>query len=95
MHVQIVRFKLRPGASREAFLELTEQMIASLKRRNGFIAYELYEGAGEWFDRIAWESATHAQDGLNDFLSTPIAAQIMQLVENGHASFFGDAVMSA
>ena len=95
MHVQIVKFKLKPATSREKFLELTVRMVAWLKEMEGFVAYELYEGAEFWSDRIAWESATHAQDGLNAFLTTEIAKQMIPLVESDYSSFFGEAVASA
>lgn len=70
MHVQIVKFKLRPDTSRETFLYLTKQMIAWLKDKKGFIAYELYEGSEFWADRIAWKDQESAQDGLKYFLTT-------------------------
>ena len=59
------------------------------------MAYELYEGSECWTDRIAWKSEEHAKDGLNAFLSTTIAKQIIPLVESGHSSFFGKVVASA
>jgi quinol monooxygenase YgiN len=95
VHVQIVKFKLRPDASQEAFLALTKQMIAWLKDREGFVAYELYKGSESWLDRIAWESETHAQAGLNEFLATAIAKQMISLVESDYSSFFGEAIASA
>ncbi len=95
MFVQIVKFRLKPDASRERLLALTGQMIAWLKERPGFVAYELYEGPESWSDRIAWETRGHADDGLQDFLATPIATQMLPLREAGHSSFFGEAVASA
>lgn len=94
MYVQIVKLKLRADASRESFLDLAEQMIAWLKNRPGFIAYELYEGAEFWSDRIAWENKAFAQDGLKDFADTALAQKLIQLVEDGYSSFFGQAVVS-
>jgi len=95
MFVQIVKFKLGPDASRESFLDLTEQMIAWLKNKTGFIAYELYEGSEFWSDRIVWEDQGSAQDGLKDFLTTAVAKKMIQLVEDSYSSFFGQAVVSA
>ena len=95
MFVQIVKFKLRPDASHESFLDLTQQMIAWLKNKTGFIAYELYEGSEFWSDRIIWEDQGAAQDGLKDFLTTAVAKKLIQLVEYGYSSFFGQAVASA
>lgn len=95
MHVQIVKFKLNPDICRETFLGLTRQMIAWLKNKDGFIAYELYEGAECWSDKIAWKNEKLAQDGLNDFLAIQIAVQMIPLVENGYSSFFRETVASA
>lgn len=94
MFVQIVKFKLKPGTSRESFIGLTEKMIAWLKSRTGFIAYELYEGPACWSDRIAWEDQKSAEDGLQEFLTTDIAQQIILLVEDGYSRFFGQVVVS-
>jgi quinol monooxygenase YgiN len=95
MYVQIVKFRLKQGASREKFLELTIHMITILKEMEGFVAYELYEGSRCWSDRIAWKSEKHAQDGRKAFLSTAIAKQIIPLVESDCSSFFGSAVATA
>lgn len=95
MVVQIVKFKLKPDTSREAFLDLTGQMLTWLKGEDGFVAYELYEGAEYWSDRIAWESEKQAQKGQADFLETPIAKQLIPLVEDNYSSFFGEVVVSA
>ena len=95
MFVQIVKFKLKPDASRDLFLELTEHMIDWLKNKSGFIAYELYEGSEFWSDRIAWKDQEFAQDGLKDFRTTAIAKKMVPLFEEGYSSFFGQAVASA
>ena len=95
MFVQIVKFKLKPDSSRDSFLELTKKMVAWLKNKDGFIAYELYEGSEYWSDRIAWNDQNFAQDGLKDFLSTAIAKKMVHLVEEGHSSFFGQSVVSS
>ena len=95
MYAQIVKFKLKPDTPRDKFLQLTTQMIAWLKEREGFVAYELYEGSECWSDRIAWENKQHAQEGLNAFLSTAIAKQMIPLVESDYSSFFGEEVASA
>ncbi len=95
MFVQIVKFKLRPEVSRDTFLHLTQQMIACLEDRPGFLAYELYEGSEYWSDRIAWKDETCAQAGLKAFLATAIAKELVPLVEEGYSSFSGEAVASA
>lgn len=94
MFVQIVQFKLKPDASRVLFLNLTQRMLLWLQARPGFVAYELYEGDACWSDRITWKDQASAQKGLADFLATPIAAQLIPLVEDDYSSFFGQAVIS-
>lgn len=94
MHAQIVTFRLKPGCSREMFLELSEQMAAWLKDQAGFVAYELYEGAEGWADRIVWETAASAREGRAGFRRTTLAQKIMHCVENDYSSFLGNAVVS-
>ncbi|NDU92300.1 MAG: hypothetical protein G3I10_06785 [Ferrovum sp.] len=69
-------------------------MIAWLKNKSGFIAYELYEGSECWSDRIAWENQEFAQNGLKDFLTTAIAKKMIHLVEDGYSSFSGQKIAS-
>ena len=94
MFVQIVKFKLKPDASRESFVKMTQQMLGWLKSRAGFIAYELYEGAEYWSDRIVWEDQACAENGLKEFLKTDIAQQMIHLIEDDYNSFFGQAVIA-
>jgi quinol monooxygenase YgiN len=94
MFVQIVTFKLKPDVSREMFIQHSGRMVAWLKSRKGFIAYELYEGIEFWSDRIVWHDKIDAEAGLKDFLSTDVARQIMSLVEDDYSSFMGNAVVA-
>jgi quinol monooxygenase YgiN len=93
MYVQIVKFKLKPNASRDEFLLLTERMVDWLKIQDGFVAYELYEGDEWWSDRLVWESDADAQDGLAEFLDTELAAHIISKVEPDYSSFFGHVLI--
>lgn len=95
MFVQIVKFKLKPDTTRELFLDLTDQLVAWLKSKDGFIAYELYEGSELWSDRISWHDQSFAQNSLNEFLKTSISKDLLQLVEDGSTSFFGQVVTFA
>ena len=76
MFVQIVKFKLKPEISRGLFLclDLTAQMMAWFKHRDGFVAYELYEGYCYWFDRIAWLNENLAEDGLSGFFNPSLTS---------------------
>jgi len=95
MFVQIVIFKLKPEASRELFTQLTRQMIAWLKIREGFVAYELYEGAECWSDRLVWSNKSYAEEGLKDFLLTDVSRKILSLVDDDYNSFMGQEVIAS
>lgn len=94
MFVQTVKFRLKPETSRATFLLLTEKMITWLKLRDGFVAYELYEGAEHWSDRILWRDKENAEAGQKDFLKTDLAGQIMLLVQDDFDSFMGVQIVA-
>ena len=94
MYVQLVLVRLSPGSSRERFITLTEKMLDWLKTQPGFLAYELYECAEGWFDRIAWQDEASCREGLRRFLGTEIAAEMVPLVEDDFISRFGQAVVT-
>lgn len=94
MYAQIVLARLKPGSPRERFIALTGQMLDWLKTQPGFVAYELYESAEGWFDRIAWQDEASCREGLRRFLETGIAAEMVPLVEDDYISRFGQAVVS-
>jgi hypothetical protein len=94
MFVQIAIFKLKAGVSRKVFVALTEQMVSWLMSREGFVAYELYEGVASWSDRIVWSNKRYAEEGLKAFVLTEIAKEIMDLVENDFNSFMGQQLVT-
>jgi quinol monooxygenase YgiN len=94
MFVQIVKFRLKSDTSRETFMQLTEKMVAWLKQRNGFVAYELYEGTEYWSDRIVWLDKEHAETGLKDLLNTDLISQIMLHVQDDFDSFMGQQIVA-
>ncbi|WP_432723973.1 hypothetical protein R0381_000685 [Jeongeupia wiesaeckerbachi] len=93
MYAQIMRFRLKDADSRAAFVELTRQMHRWLQP--GFTAYELYEGAKGWLDRIAWSDRAACERGLDDFLATGIARQMLALVDDDVDVFFGRHVIAS
>ena len=95
MFVQTVKFRLKPEASRATFLLLTEKMITWLKLRDGFIAYELYEGTEYWSDRLLWRNKENAETGLKDFYQTDMASQLLLLVQDDFDSFTGLQIVAA
>ncbi len=94
MFFQIVHFKLKTDASREEFLELTEQLIVWLKSKTGFVAYELYEGTERWADRITWENEKLAEVGMKDFMTSEVAKKLIHLIQDGYSNFWGKLATS-
>ncbi|WP_406164571.1 helix-turn-helix domain-containing protein [Streptomyces sp. NBC_00996] len=90
--VHIVISRLRPEASREAFLDVTRRMVDWLRLQPGFVGYELYEAKENWADRLEWESTVHAEQGLRAFLGTDIYAEMIGYVEDDYHGIIGRSV---
>ncbi|MER5180268.1 hypothetical protein ABT009_18160 [Streptomyces sp. NPDC002896] len=90
--VHIVISRLRPGASREGFLDVTRRMVNWLRLQPGFVGYELYEGEDNWADRLEWESTAYAEHGRQAFLATDIYAEMIQFVADDHRGIIGRSV---
>ncbi|MEW2117362.1 hypothetical protein AB0945_19650 [Streptomyces sp. NPDC005474] len=90
--VHIVILRLRPEASREAFLDVTRRMVDWLRLQPGFVGYELYEAEENWADRLEWESTVHAEQGRRAFLGTDIYAEMIGYVEDDHHGIIGRSV---
>lgn len=90
--VHIVISRLRPGAGREEFLDVTRRMVNWLRLQPGFVGYELYEGEETWADRLEWESTVCAEQGRQAFLATDIYAEMIQFVSDDHRGIIGRSV---
>jgi quinol monooxygenase YgiN len=88
--VFIVTIKLKPGASRDRFLELCRGTRAWLERQPGFVSYALFDGGdGRWTDVMTWAS-TEAMEAANQALSEH-SGGFEDLVEPEYVSFTGEA----
>jgi hypothetical protein len=90
--VHIVILRLRPGVSRDGFLDVTRRMLNWLRLQPGFVGYELYEGEETWADRLEWESTGHAEQGRQAFLATDIYAEMARFVADDHRGIIGRSV---
>jgi quinol monooxygenase YgiN len=90
--IQIVISRLRKDADREAFLDLTRQMVEWLSSQPGFVGYELYESKEGWADRIEWASADAAMQGNRAFAATDIFRQMIEIVDPDYRSILGRIV---
>ena len=90
--VQIVISTLRPGASRERFIELTKQMQEWFLAQDGFVSYEVYENDRHWADKIVWRDAESARRINDAFLASNIFKEMGTLVAPDYRGFFGRRV---
>jgi hypothetical protein len=91
--VIIVTTKLRPGASRERFLELARGVKAWLAGQPGFLRYELFEGDdGRWTDTMTWASEETMELGHQALGTSDITNGFDELIEPEHVSFIGKAL---
>lgn len=91
--VLIVQSKLRPGASRERFFELSRETKSWLETQSGFVSYVLFDGGkGRWTDAMTWSDMESMDAGNAAFSATQIAKAFQDLVEPDFKSFVGRAV---
>ena len=80
--VEVVLFKLRPGASEDAFMRANEALIPDLRAMSGFIRRELHRGDdGQWMDTVYWRSRSDAMRAAELFPSLASAAPLMELLD--------------
>ena len=84
--------KLKAGASRERFIELTKQMKEWFLTQEGFVSYEVYENDRHWADKIVWKNSESAKRINRAFLESDIFKEMGTLVEPDYRGFFGRTV---
>lgn len=91
--VIMVTVKLKPGASRERFLDLGHKVKAWLERQPGFVRYQLFEGAdGRWTDIMTWVDAETMELGHQALGASDVTNGFDELIEPEHTSFIGQKV---
>ncbi|MDH5694885.1 MAG: hypothetical protein OEZ47_17445 [Gammaproteobacteria bacterium] len=91
-HIQLVISSLKPGASYERFVELTKEMYEWLQLQNGFVSYEVYENHPKWADKLVYENIECAERINQDFLTTEIAKEMLDMVEPAYKIFTGKSL---
>jgi hypothetical protein len=91
--VIIVTVKLKPGASRERFLQLGCEVKAWLERQPDFVSYQVFEGDdGRWTDIMTWASPEAMEVGHQALGGSDITNGFDELIEPEHVSFLGRKV---
>ena len=80
--LEVVLFKLKPGADAAAFLAASEAVMPDLRTMRGFIRRELFKDAeGRWMDTVHWHSLDDAQRAAEVFLSLSCAQTLIGLID--------------
>ncbi|MEM9009628.1 MAG: hypothetical protein AAGE18_00255 [Pseudomonadota bacterium] len=78
----MVRFRLVPGARRNAFLATAPEVTDWFARQPGFQYRTLVEGAGgSWMDLIWWDSTATAQAAARKFIGALGATAFMAAID--------------
>ncbi|GGP26549.1 hypothetical protein [Silvimonas amylolytica] len=95
MFVQLVQSRLKDPNAHDVFLALTQDMLAWLRVQAGFVAYELYEGDGYFFDRLVWEDESCCRAAADRFMETGTAFSMLALVQPEIHTLFGEEIVVA
>ena len=80
--LEVVLFKLKPGADEAAFVAASEAVMPDLQRMRGFIGRELFKDAeGRWLDTVHWQSLDDAHHAAEVFLTLSCAQTLMALID--------------
>ncbi len=93
MFVQLVQSRLKDPNSYDVFVSLTNDMLAWLRVQAGFVAYEMYEGDGYFFDRLVWEDEASCRNAADRFMDTGTAFSMLALLQPEIHTLFGEEVM--
>lgn len=79
---EIVTFKLQPGISDDAFLDLMQPSHGFASYAPGFVSRQLSKGCdGTWTDYVVWSSTKAAQDAAKSFLEQDFAPAIVGAID--------------
>ena len=80
--LEVVLFKLKPGADEAAFLAACEAVMPDLRVMRGFIRRELFKDSdGRWMDTVHWQSLDDAHRAAEAFLNLPCAQTLIALID--------------
>ena len=80
--LEVVRFKLLPGVTDEAFLAANAATVDFLKRQGGFRRRVLSKGAdGVWTDVVEWENLALARKASDQIMVEPSLVPFMKTMD--------------
>ena len=80
--LEVVLFKLKPGADDAAFVAASEAVMPDLRAMRGFIRREVFKDAdGRWMDTVHWQNLDDAHRAAEAFLGLPCAQTLIALID--------------
>jgi hypothetical protein len=80
--LEVVLFKLKPGAEEADFLAASEAVMPDLRAMRGFMGRELFKDAdGRYLDTVHWHSLDDAHRAAQVFLTLSCAQTLIALID--------------
>lgn len=80
--LELVRFRLRPGATADDLLAAAAASVAPISACPGFRSRRLvHDGAGLWTDVVEWADLASASRAAETVLSDPALAPFLALID--------------
>lgn len=79
---EIVTFRLKEGATADAFLTAMDEMAPFVARMGGMVQRTLScDADGLWTDHVLWETAAHAHALADAFMAAPETEAARALID--------------
>lgn len=94
--LELVRFRLTPGTTSEAFLAAAAASVAPLSACSGFRSRRLvHDGAGLWTDVVEWADLASASRAAQTVLTDPALAPFLALIDEASVEMAHPAILLA
>ena len=94
--LELVRFRLRPGATPDALLAAAAASVAPISACPGFRSRRLVQdGAGTWTDVVEWADLASASRAAQTVLTDPALAPFLALIDESSVEMAHPAILLA
>lgn len=94
--VEVVTFRLVPGAEEAAFLDAARATEGPLREQPGFLRRRLVQGGdGQWTDWVEWRDAASAHAAAEAMMGNPAFGPFMALIDGASIVMRHDALTFA
>lgn len=94
--LELVRFRLQPGATPDAFLAAAAASVAPISACPGFRSRRLvHDGAGTWTDVVEWADMASASRAAETVLANPALAPFLALIDGTSVEMAHPAILLA